>query len=62
MTEPRARFSKELAEETLAVHGAFAHLIALEKLEGYQSDEMRKLWRDALKWLDELTGEEDASN
>jgi len=62
MTEPRARFSKELAEETLAIHGAFAHLVALEKLEGYQSVEMRTLWRDALTWLDELTGEEDASN
>ena len=62
MTEPRARFSKELAEETLAIHGAFAHLVALEKLEGYQSEELRTLWRDTLTWLDELTGEEDASN
>jgi hypothetical protein len=62
MTESRARFSKELAEETLAIHGAFAHLVALEKLEGYQSEELRTLWRDTLTWLDELTGEEDASN
>ena len=62
MTEPRARFSKELAEETLAIHGAFAHLVALEKLESYQSEELRTLWRDTLTWLDELTGEKDASN
>jgi hypothetical protein len=50
----RRRFSKEIAEELIAVHGAFAHLHALEQLEGYVSDDLRELWRDVLVWLDEL--------
>lgn len=65
-TVTRRRFSKEIAEELIAVHGAFAHLHALEKLDGYVSDDLRELWvhddlrelwRDVLVWLDELTGE-----
>lgn len=48
-TVQRYRFSKEIAEELLALKGAFAHLYALEKLE--KND---LLWRDVLAWLDEL--------
>ena len=55
-TETRKRFSKEIAEELLAKHGAFAHMYALEKLEGYESSALRELWRDVLMWLDELGG------
>lgn len=29
----------------------------LEKLEGYESEHLRDLWKDVLIWLDELTGE-----
>lgn len=52
--ETRRRFSKEIAEELIATKGAFAHLHALEKLDGYVSDDLRELWRDVLIWLDEL--------
>lgn len=58
MTERRSRFSKEIAEELIATHGAFAHLHALEKLEDYSSQPMRELWRDVLTWLDELGGQD----
>jgi hypothetical protein len=53
----RRRFSKEIAVELITEHGAFAHLAALEKLDGYVSDDLKELWRDVLTWLDELTGE-----
>lgn len=53
-TVTRRRFSKEIAVELIAVHGAFAHLHALEQLDGYVSDDLRELWRDVLVWLDEL--------
>ena len=53
----RSRFSKQIAEELIATHGAFAHLYALEKLETYTSNGMPGVWRDVLTWLDELTGE-----
>jgi hypothetical protein len=56
--ESRARFSQQIAEDVLAQHGAFAHLFALERLQGRQSEELQKLWRDVLSHLDELTGEE----
>lgn len=56
MTKSRARMSREIAEELLITQGAFAHLHALEKMEGYVSDPMRELWRDVLTWLDELGG------
>lgn len=51
--ESRSRFSKQIAEELLATKGEFAHLYALEKLEGH---EVTGLWRDVLTWLDELGG------
>ena len=57
----RHRFSKEIAEELIAERGAFAHYYCLEKLEGERAVNV-SLWRDVLTWIDELTGEEDASN
>ena len=57
MTEPRRRFSKEIAEELLAEKGDFAHFYALEKLEGERAVNVG-LWKDVLTWLDELKGEE----
>jgi hypothetical protein len=62
MTEDRRRFSKEIALELIEKYGAFAHLVALEHLEERQSEDLQTLWRDVLIWLDELTGEEDASS
>jgi hypothetical protein len=58
MTTERSRFSKEIAVELIAHHGAFAHLHALEKLETYVSNDMQIIWRDVIAWLDEL-GEDD---
>jgi hypothetical protein len=60
----RARFSKEIAEELIATHGAFAHFYCLEKIEGQHGAglDAKPMWRDVLTWIDELTGEEDASN
>jgi hypothetical protein len=58
----RKRLSQQIAESVIESHGAFAHLYALEKLEEWQSEDLRTLWRDVLTWLDELTGEKDASN
>lgn len=60
-TVKRHRFSKEIAEELIAEHSASAHFYCLEKLEGEHAVN-RELWRDVLTWIDELTGEEDASN
>jgi hypothetical protein len=58
MTE-RHRFTKEIAEELIATHGAFAHLYVLEELESQRSKVTNTdfMWRDVLTWLDELTGE-----
>ena len=54
-TVTRRRFSKEIAEELIDLHGAFAHFYALEQLEGYTSNDLREVWRDVLTWLVELT-------
>jgi len=54
----RCRFSKEVAEELIATHGAFAHLVALGELESTRKSlNTDFMWRDVLTWLDELTGE-----
>ena len=58
MTTERVRFTKQIAEELIAVHGTFAHLAALETLETQKNVGQRDLWRDVLAWLDEL-GEDD---
>lgn len=52
----RKRITREIAEELIALHGDFAYVHALEKLDGYKSNEMTGLWRDVLTWLDELGG------
>jgi hypothetical protein len=58
-TVERHRFSKEIAEELLAVHGAFAHLYVLEEIESNQSKlDTKPMWRDVLTWLDELGGDD----
>ena len=55
--ETRSRFSKEIAEELIATHGAFAHLRALEGLEDKSGMlKTEQMWRDVLMWLDELGG------
>ena len=51
-TVVRHRMSKEIAEELLAVRGAFAHYDALEKLAN--DTHHPQLWHDVLAWLDEM--------
>jgi hypothetical protein len=60
----RKRLSQQIAESVIESHGAFAHLYALEKLERPTKEgvDTAPLWRDVLTWIDELTGEENASN
>ena len=53
--ESRHRMSKEIAEELIQKYGETAHLYALEKVTNNTS--ARRLWRDVLTYLDELTGE-----
>ena len=55
--ESMARFSRQVAEELLHRHGAFAHMHALEALESRDQEHSRKLWRDVLTTLDEITNE-----
>ena len=55
--DARMRFSRQVAEELLHRHGAFAHLHALEALESREQTHAVKLWRDVLITLDEITNE-----
>lgn len=55
--ESRARFSLQIAEELLRLHGAFAHIHALEAMESRHQEHAQKLWRDVLTTLDEITNE-----
>lgn len=59
-TVQRHRFSKEIAEELIATHGAFAHLYVLEEMESNRSKALNTtpMWRDVLTWLDELGGDD----
>ena len=55
--DQRARFSRQVAEELLHRHGAFAYMHALEAMESRDQEHARKLWRDVLTTLDEITNE-----
>lgn len=52
-----ARFSREIAEELVKQYGMFAYIHALETMETREQPESKKLWRDVLSVLDEITNE-----
>lgn len=50
--QSRHRMAKEIAEELLKEHGAFAHFYCTEKLAN--DTNAPRLWRDVLSYLDEI--------
>jgi hypothetical protein len=52
MEAKRTRMSKQLAQALLEDKGDFAYMYCLEKLD---ENPENQLWRDTLKWLNDLT-------